>query len=286
MDPVPLLALDEPFTPAMAAQAGIGRAALDRLHRQGRVVRILRGVYLEVDVPLTSMSRARAAALRLGGSQVLVDRTAAWIHGAGGVGAGGPIPVEVHGRRSRWGASVPLAPGDVVLVGGVRCTAPVRTAFDVGRRLAPERALPLLDGLLRAGALTHPELISACRPAAASSVPGFAQFRELAALADGRAEDLAESVLRLRWLGASLPTPTPGVRVAGVRTALALPTQRFGAVIAGRHPAVDMARCEASGWRILVLHRDRVLASDPEFLVEHLEREFLRHLLQQVCPAP
>ncbi|RNL60003.1 hypothetical protein EFK50_21695 [Nocardioides marmoriginsengisoli] len=268
----------------MAARAGLGRAELDRLLRSGRLRRLVRGVYIDADVELTAVLRARAVALRVGRKQVVVDRTAAWIHGAGLVTAAvrlDPVPLDLHGRRSRLAPAPPYGPEEVLLVGGVRCTSPLRTALDLGQNFAPERALPLLDGLLRSGAITHGELIRASAGGDARR-PGAAQFRELVALADPRPVEEAESVLRLRWMEASLPTPSPGARVAGVRVALALDTQRFGVSLAGQISRSDRARLAALGWRVLVLHRERVITSDPIFLIEHLEREFHQHLLQQV----
>src|SRR5690348_5319866 len=77
---VPRLPVEEPFTAAMAARAGLGRAVLDRLHRSGRVRRLLRGVYVDATVPLSVAVRARALRLVVG-EQVVVGTTAAWLHG-------------------------------------------------------------------------------------------------------------------------------------------------------------------------------------------------------------
>ncbi|MCW2785611.1 MAG: hypothetical protein JWP74_2128 [Marmoricola sp.] len=285
-------ALDEPFTPAAAASAGIGRSALERLVRSGEVERLVRGVYVAAGTPLTTHARARALALVLGRRQVVVDRTAAWVHGAqalrlrpGGTGATrgtlpGPIPLDVASRRRRIAEALPLGRGDLTVVGGVRCTSAVRTALDVGRFLAPERALPLLDGMLRAGSLTHLELVDASDRA--ETAYGSVQLREMVAMADARAAGTAESVLRLHWYDASLPTPVPGLVVTGSRLALGLGLHRFGVALSGQLGEPDLAACAAVGWRVLVLDRCRVLRSDPLHVTAHLEREFHQHLLSQV----
>jgi hypothetical protein len=262
--------VSEPFTPAMAARAGLGRAELDAMVRHGRLQRLLRGVYVEAGIDLSTVLRARAVALRIGSHRIVVDRTAAWIHGAA-LGPG-TLPLDFHAHRRR--PATALAEEDVTDLGGVRCTSPLRTAVDVGRYLSPDSALPLLDGLLRAGAVSHTDLI---RAGGSIEGTGAAQFRELVARADARSTDAVESVLRLRWLEAPLPTPSPGLVVDGARIALGLATQRFGVVLAGQ--VEDLERCRANGWRILVLHRERVLVSDPVFLIEYLEREFHQHLL-------
>lgn len=271
----------DPFTPATAAEAGLGRAVLEQLVRRGRIVRLVRGVYLDAEAPTPSLVRARALALVVGRRHVVIDRTAAWVHGAeperGSPGA--PVPIDVHTRRRRLDGPVQFEPGDLAVLGGVRCTTALRTALDVARHLAPERGLPLLDGMLGAGSLSHHELLAAM---ASVRRPGGFQARELAAMADGRAEHPGESVLRLRWYDARLPTPTPALRVAGVRLALGLPTHRFGVVLSGQSGGAEVRRCARFGWRVLLLDRARVVASDPVYLIAHLEREFHQHLLSQV----
>ncbi len=278
MELVPTV-LDGPFTPAIAAAAGLGRASLERLHREGRIVRLLRGVYVDSAVPLTRLVRARAVSLAVGRRQILIDRTAAWIHGADllRVPADAPVPLDVHGRRRHVGGHLPFAPADLEEIEGITVTSPLRTALDVGRHLAPDRALVALDGLLRAGSLRHQDLLEAS--ATCRGIPGAVQLRELAARADARATDAAESVLRLRWYDAQLPTPTPGLYAGPTRLALGLSVQRFGVVLAGRSSPAELAACALAGWRVLPLARTRLLSEDPGAVIGHLEREFHQHLL-------
>jgi hypothetical protein len=285
----PRLPLTDPFTPAMAAQAGIGRAVLDRLHREGRVRRLLRGIYLDAAAPMPTPVRARALALVVGSEQVVVGQTAAWLHGVEVLRRDpqAPVPVEVRGRRTprHRDRSVRYAAHDLSCVEGVRCTTPLRTALDLGRELPPEGALAALDGLLRLGDFPHTALMA--------EVPrfggqrGVGQLRELAALADARAAGPTESVLRLRWLRGRLPTPSPGLQVARpgggrVRLGLGLTVQQFGAVLAGQLADADLLALATQGWRVVALSPDRILRGDPDFLVGHLEREFHAHLLHQV----
>jgi hypothetical protein len=290
LDPIsPRLPIGEPFTPAMAARAGIGRAVLDRLHREGRVRRLLRGVYLDATVATSVATRAAALALLLGDRQVVVGVTAAWLHGVDLPRADphAPPPLEVRGRTpERYDARpVRYAGHDLQVIDGVRCTTPLRTALDLGRRLAPDRALAALDGLLRLGEFPHSALMAGLPRFTGQQ--GVVQLRELAALADARADEPAESVLRLHWLHGRLPTPTPGLQVGrsgagSVRLALGLEVHRFGAVLAGQLSDVELALLAAQGWRVVVLGAERVLRGDPAYLVGHLEREFHLHLLEQV----
>jgi hypothetical protein len=291
LDPIsPRLPIGEPFTPAMAARAGIGRAVLDRLHREGRVRRLVRGVYLDATVPSSVAVRARALGLVVGERQVVVGLTAAWLHGVEVPRADpdAPVPVEVHGRarptHRAGGRPLRYDGQDLQTIEGVRCTTPLRTALDLGRWLAPDRALAALDGLLALRAFPHTALMAELPRFGGSQ--GVVQLRELAALADGRADCPAESVLRLHWVDGRLPTPTPGLRLPGpggrVRLALGLDVHRFGVVLAGRLSDAELAALSSLGWRVVVLSPERVLRSDPTFLIGHLEREFHLHLLEQV----
>lgn len=291
LDPIsPRLPIAEPFTPTMAVRAGIGRAVLDRLHREGRLRRLLRGVYLDATVPLTPEVRSRALSLVVTDGQVVVGQTAAWLHGVDLNSRLGDevVPVEVHGRRRPGGrdraAGIRYAGHDLQVVAGLRCTTPLRTALDLGRWLAPTRALAALDGLLALRAFPHTALMAEL--ARFSGSPGVVQLRELAAIADGRADGAAESALRLRWLEGRLPTPTPGLVVtagdAQPRLALGLETHRFGAALNGRLSDPELRLLSMLGWRVVVLAPERVLGGDPDFLVAHLEREFHLHLLAQV----
>jgi hypothetical protein len=288
LDPIsPRLPLGDPFTPAMAARAGIGRAVLERLLREGRVRRLLRGVYVDATVSPSTSVRARALALVVGHGHVVVGTTAAWLHGVDlpRPEPMAPVALEVHGRGRHAARSARYAARDVEVVEGVRCTTPLRTALDLGRRLAPDRALAALDGLLGLGVFSHSALMA--EVARFGGQPGINQLRELAALADSRACGAAESVLRLRWLGGRLPTPTPGLLVPGpaggrVRLALGLEVHRFGAVLAGQLRDAETAALAALGWRAVVVGEERVLRGDPTFVVGHLEREFHLHLLEQV----
>lgn len=286
LDPIsPRLPIGDPFTPAMAARAGIGRAVLDRLRHGGRLRRLLRGVYLDATVPVTGAVRARALGLVVGPEDLVVGTTAAWLYGVELLSPEPEAPprVEVHGHgRGGGGRPVRYAGHDVQLVDGVRCTTPLRTALDLGRLLAPDRAAVALDGLLGLGAFPHTALMAELPRFGGHA--GVVQLRELAALADARAAGPAESVLRRRWLEGRLPTPTPGLVVPrpGVRLALGLDMHRFGAALSGRLTGAELRAVSAQGWRVVELGADRVVHGDPAFLTAHLEREFHLHLLAQV----
>lgn len=277
--------LDGPFTPAMARAAGLSRAVLVRMVEQGRVRRLLRGAYLAATVAETAEVRAGAVGLLVPTDAVVVDRTAAWVHGIAlpGVDRSTLPPVEAVGRTTRGrglGGRRVLASRDVSGVGGVRVTTPLRTAMDLGRLLAAEQGLGILDGLLRARLGTHRELLAELPRFGRH--PGVVQLRHLVALADARANGPAESALRFHWFAARLPTPVPGLVVdrVGIRLSLGLPVQRFGVVVGASDPAAVQA-AEALGWRVVPVGTERALR-DAEAVVQHLEVEFHQHLLRAV----
>lgn len=271
---VSLLPLGQPFTPAMAARVGIDRTALGRMLRAGVVRRLVRGVYVDATVAPDRDLRARALALVVAPQRVVTGRAAAWLYG---VGAADPA-----GRLETVAASSRVVPArDVTEVAGLRVTTPVRTALDVGRTLAAEDAVAMLDAFLRDGLVRHRELVAALPGVA--RMRGNVQLRSLVAMADGRAGCRAESVLRLRWYAARLPTPTPRVVVTpGLWLELALPARRFAAALSGRLTQDQLQALQARGWRVVVLPEERLLAADPHFVIGHLEREYLQHLLDQV----
>lgn len=291
LDPlVALLPLDWPFTPATARAVGVERPSLDRLLREGKVRRLLRGVYTATTAPDSSQARAAAVALVVGREAIAVDRTAAWVHGIDLVIAevDEPRPVEVlspHRSAHRaLGSARQLSGHDIERIEGLRLTTPLRTALDLGRLLPPDLALGAMDRLLASAAFTHVQLLAQISRFAAHR--GVGQLRRLAAQVDARASCLAESALRLRWHQANLPTPIPGMPVCAsgrlVRLSLGIEWRQFGAVLAHQVSAADLVALEGAGWRVVVLTEERVLRSDPDLWTHHLEREFHQHLLAQL----
>lgn len=252
-----------PFTPAMAIRSGLGRAGLERAVREGLIVRLLRGVYVAADRPLTGEVRESALALVLGKRQAVVGRTAAWLHGC-------PTEALVVGLEKQRGIPLELrAVSDLrertVLVGAVRAESAGDAAIGLASSLRGPAALAAVDGLLRARAI---------RSVAVLDVTGLsARSREVLARADGRSTGAAESVLRHHWLDARLPTPVLGLRYGGHRLTLALPLQRFGVVVGEQRPPAP------PDWTVIAMSPRRILAASGVAVRRHLEREFHQHLL-------
>lgn len=278
-----LLPLDEPFTPAMARSVGISSRALSRMLEAGLVCRVLRGVYVACTARPSADLRAACVGLLLRPRDIVVDRTAAWVHG---VLPAGPLDVlaPASSRRGSLGGQRRLVGRDLVTVAGVRLTSPLRTCLDLGRLLPPGPALGVLDALVAGGTFTLPALLSEL--SRFNGQRGIGQLRALAAQVDARAACPAESVLRLHWNAANLPTPVPGKPVVAgarlVRLSLAVEQRQFGVVLAHQVSAADLLALEGAGWWVVVLPEERVLSTDPTIWTRHLEREFHQQLLHQV----
>ena len=279
-----LLPLDQPFTPAMARAVGLQRPALERMLADGHVRRLLRGVYAASTAVETVELRALALGLLLQPRDIVVDRTAAWVHG---VELADPVPLDVlapgRTQRTSLGGRRRLVGHDLVTIASVRLTSPLRTALDLGRLLPPAAALGAMDALLRDGTFTHTALLAELPRLAGHR--GIDQLRVLAAQVDARALNLVESALRFHWNAARLPTPVPGMLVAAghrlVRLSLGVERRQFGAVLAHQVSATDLLALEGSGGHVVVLAEQRLLSTDPSIWVRHLEREFHQHLLAQ-----
>ncbi|MFL6060871.1 MAG: type IV toxin-antitoxin system AbiEi family antitoxin domain-containing protein [Marmoricola sp.] len=276
------LPLDEPFTVAQAAAAGISRHALARLLGEGFVRRVLVGVYVAAQAPDTPRLRARAARLVVADRYVVTDESAGWIAGArmilgpGAHRSAPPLTVFAadRGYRLRNGmvasGSRDLGSGDVIEIEGVRLTTPLRTALDLGRLRHRDRAIAAIDQLLRLGLFEREHLLF--EVGLARGLRGVRQLRWLAPIGDARSESPGESALRLRCHDAGLrPTPQyeirdPNGRLLG-RGDLVVEDLRLLIEYDGAYwheperKAHDTSRrhaIEDAGWTVLVLRRGDV----------------------------
>ena len=191
--------------------------------RDGLVRRVLKGVYAAADLADDTDTRIAALALVVPPTAVVTDETAAWAQGVDIYPPGAHLSVPpVHmfqmaghtrlrndlcqsGQRA-------MLPRDLKEINGVVMTTPLRTALDLGRLRPRDQAIGAIDGLLRLGAFEHPELIEEVERFRGER--GVVQLRELAPIADPRAESPGESVLRLRWHGTNgVPPPVPQVPI-------------------------------------------------------------------------
>jgi hypothetical protein len=216
------LPLARPFTTRQAIDAGVSRWVLSRLLLDGYLRRMLKGVYVATQTPDSLGLRAEALLLVVPSHAVVTDWTAVWLF----TGLLAPndhlqlpaismfLPAGKGRLRNGLCASGERAflPADLTVVEGLTVTTPLRTAWDMGRLVHRDRALSALDALLRNAPHIRDEMVGGVERFRRHR--GVVQLRELAPLADGRAESPGESVLRLRWLDVtSLPRPTPQVPI-------------------------------------------------------------------------
>jgi len=268
-----------PFTTEQARAAGVTASRLENAVSTGLLRRVMHGVYLRSDVPLTLDRKLAAASSVIAPNAVACDRTAAWIWG-----------VDVHvfrelddlprietvvlsgGARTKRsetrGGERALLPCDWTEVDGIRVTTPLRTAMDLACGLNRREALAAADALMREHGFSHTDM--------ARMLPryrrrrGVVQLREIVGLVDPRAESPRESWTRLAMLDFGLPQPELQwwVTVDGVptyRLDLAYPHARIAVEYDGTEHhsrpedvARDLARREwlrEHGWTVVVIDR-------------------------------
>jgi hypothetical protein len=209
--PIPV---DRPFSAQEATRAGVDASLRRRLVERGLLRPVLRGVFVATPVPDSLRLRVAALELVVPDHAVVVDRTAAWLHGVDALprSAIHEMPaLDVVSRQSSRLRRPGVASGvrdlrtrDVEHLGHLTVTTSLRTACDLGRRLWRFDALAAIDGFLRLG-LDHGLLLSESERFKGHR--GVRQLRELVPLGDPGAESPPESALRLHWYDADLPRP-------------------------------------------------------------------------------
>jgi len=195
-----------PFTVAHAEGLGFSRHRL----RGPNWRRLGWGVYVWTGHEADAASELLALQSRLPERSVLSGRTAAKLHRMD-VDANGSAEVTAPpgvALRPRPGICVNVAaldPADVMVSGGLRVTTPLRTCFDLARRLPLVDAVIVLDGAL------HRRLVSLralCEYVGhVGSVRGVPAARRVVDLVEPKSESPMESRLRLVLILAGLPRP-------------------------------------------------------------------------------
>lgn len=229
--PAPALLTGQPFTLAMAEKEGVTRRRLDSsLWRSlGRDLWVSADAHDSVDLFIAATKLVMPTAAVSG-------KAAAWLHGVD-ILPREPEPIDVvvdqlwrPGYRQLITAHrAPLPPEDVTVIRGVRCTSPLRTAYDLARGLDLRESVVAIDALLHARLITVDTLDEY---AARRGWPDGARLARVLGLADDGAESPQESRLRLILvLDAGLPKPATqfevwtedGVFVARLDLAYLLP---------------------------------------------------------------
>lgn len=275
-----------PFIKAEAAKLGLTDRRLRSAVQAGAVRRLFRGVYVDASIEMTEHLRAEALLLVVPEHGIVCDRAAAWLHGIDVYGYGDKdlvMPVELCSLRGRNptkrpnvdGRSRDLLPEDVMEIGGVRVTTPLRTALDLGCGLTRLRAVAAIDAFRRLHGVSLTDLEAGVRRFRRRR--GVVQLRRLVPLSDPRAESPRESATRLLISEAGLPAPEPQhwIDIDGVptfRLDLAYPRLRVAIEYDGRefhgseeqreYDADRRAWLRANGWTIIVVDADRLFLPD------------------------
>ncbi|NUS52174.1 MAG: type IV toxin-antitoxin system AbiEi family antitoxin domain-containing protein, partial [Nocardioidaceae bacterium] len=160
---------DEPFTWPEARARGLTRKRLATYVREGHVRRVLRNVYVAAGVDDSLETRVAAASKVTSAWAVICDRTAAWLWGVDTfefreLEILPPVESFVlrgHTRTRRLGVAGgvrDLASRDLVEIGGVTVTSPLRTALDLACTLGRRDALAALDGFMRLHGITREQM--------------------------------------------------------------------------------------------------------------------------------
>lgn len=179
-----------------------------------RYTALFRGVYVPRGYQPTLRDRIVGAWLASGRRAVIGGAAASALHGARWVDP--DIPIDVIGPHIRPQTGLVVREGvlpasETTTVGPIPVTTPVRTAFDLGRRLPCGPALARLDALKRA----RPFDIDAVAEMARThrGVRGLRRLRAVLPLVDGGAASPKETWLRLLLINAGFPTPQTQIPV-------------------------------------------------------------------------
>ena len=275
-----------PFTRHSELGVRLGRRHVNTLLADGALTQPLRGVYVLGELADDLESRAAAVAQALPPGAALCRGTAAWLFGIGDVRGPGLVPTPADVECVVATAATPvrrsglrcyqalLGPEDLVLVQGLWCTTPERTAADLARWLPRPMGLAALD------AFAHRQLIDLdlvqMQLERAIGHPGVAVARGLLPLVEPDTESFGESWLRLRITDAGFPRPQAQVWVRDLhghpvyRLDLAFPSLRIGLEYDGFQDHGSSANVSKDdvrrdrlrrefGWQVMGFHRGHVL---------------------------
>jgi len=122
-----------------------------------------------------------------------------------------PVGSQIGQRKGIRAHRVELDKKDVIAGPGVPRTTPPRTAWDTAMWLPTIDAVPIVDTMLGRGFLTDEQL--AAFLAVRAGARGSRVANRVFGLADGGAQSVPESVLRVRFVLAGLPKPVTQYRI-------------------------------------------------------------------------
>jgi alpha-1,2-mannosyltransferase len=230
--------MDGPFLGSQAVAMGLLTPAE---LRTDRFVPIFRDVFVEAGQEVDLALRSRGAHLLMPPDGALCGHSAATLLGAACSPPNAAAELiaprgDVAKRRGLAVRQAALLPAEVCEVDGLRVTTPMRTAYDLGRRLDLVEAVAAVDALARIGRFAPSMLLNG--PVGAR---GRRRLREVVGLADPLAESVMETRLRILLVLGGLPRPVaqfPVIDADGVvraRVDLAYPAARLALEYDGAH---------------------------------------------------
>lgn len=201
----------EPFIGSEAVANGdVDKSALRTHYRK-----LFRDVYVEPDVELTPLVRARAAWLWSRRRGIIAGLSAAAVHGAKWVDATAPLEILHNNRNPLPGLRIHsdrLEEDEFTLIDGVPVTTPARTAVDLGCWHPINDAVAVIDDLLRAtdAKVAEFQILAERYPGRR----GIQSARNAIDLADAGAQSPKETWVRLLLIRAGLPRPQTQIPVS------------------------------------------------------------------------
>ncbi len=256
---------------------------------------MLRGVYVPAHFPDSVEVRAAAAAKVLPKHAVICDRTAAWLHG---VNALDPherdsIPDleavsrdgRTTGRAGVYGCKRSLAPDDLMLIGGITVTTPLRTALDLASLRGEAKALSVLDAFSRTHGLDQADFMRQLPRYRGRR--GVVQLRKLIPWTTPLSESPGESWCRWAILTDGLPAPVPQFEIYDAdrllcRLDLAYPQLKIAVEYDGvefhgpdqeDHDRTRRAWLRSQGWHVIVVRKEDLSGPRRDAWLMELRRE-------------
>lgn len=190
----------------------IGRRVMERLVRDGHLVKIWPGIYSGAKP--SALTRLRGLDLRCGEPVAVCLHTAAAVHGFDTEQSSRLHVLNPRGYQLRDDDALAVHRREGVPLTTVRgrlVTPPAWTAVEVARGVGRPRALATLDAALRSQTCDVPGLWRAAEAQAARR--GIVTVRELIPWARPQAESPMESEARLMMLDGGLPEPELQLRI-------------------------------------------------------------------------
>jgi very-short-patch-repair endonuclease len=200
----------EPFIGSAALAAGV----LTKGQLATRYTRLFRDVYLDKDIEVTAVDRARAAWLWSRRRGVVAGFSAAALHGSDWVDAARPAEL-IHGNRHRLPGLLirgdALPDDEIQVIDKVPVTTPARTAVDLACWYRTVEAVAGLDALARAAEFKDVDVQTILEQS--DGRRGIVRARNALHLVDAGAESPKESWLRVILIRAGLPRPQTQIPV-------------------------------------------------------------------------